>query len=136
MSGPDVPMIEQVQISYARILGAAVLAGFLLLFAGFTLYAAGILPSELPVSEVPELWHLSAEEYARETGREPGWAWVQEIAQGDKLAFAALVYFPMATLVLVFIAGLLFARNRVASYAIIAILEAIVLVVAATGVFA
>lgn len=134
MSEKNDPFVEPVQIAYARLLGVAVLAGFVFLFAGFVLYSAGVPASGTPIDEVPELWHLSAEEFAERTSRELGWRWVRDIGQGDLLAFAAVVYFPSATLVVILIGGLLFARHKNTSYAIIAVLEAVVLLVAATGV--
>jgi MFS superfamily sulfate permease-like transporter len=135
MRDTEQPVIEPVQAAYAKALGVAVLIGFVLLFAGFALYASGALPSVTSIGEVPELWHLSAGEFAAQTSQELGWAWVRGLGQGDQLAFATLIYFPAATLILVVLAGILYARHRIRSYAIIALLEGLVLLVAATGLF-
>jgi hypothetical protein len=134
MSNHGEPLIESVQISYARVLGVAVLTGFVLLFAGFIVYTLGIVPSRVSVDEVPELWHLSARELAARTSRGTGWEWTRQLAQGDQIAFAALVYFPASALVLVLIAGFLYSRQGTRNYAVIAVLEAVVLFVAASGI--
>lgn len=128
------PPLDPVQDAYAGLLVWFVRVALLALFVTFVLYAAGVVPSELPVSEVPDSWHLSAEEYAAATGAPAGWAWIGALGEGRTLAFAALVLFPLGTLVMVTAAIVLYLRNRVPAYAVITLLELVVLVIAATGV--
>ena len=125
--------IEPVQQSFASMLVWLVRIGLGLLFVTFVIYAAGFVPSAVPLAEVPELWHLGATEYAARTNLELGWGWLTAFDQGRTLVFAALVLFPTGTMVLIGITAVLYLRHKVPAYALIALLELIVLVVAATG---
>ena len=127
------PEVERTQQDYARMLVWFVRVALVTLFVGFVLYAAGVVPSRVEIAEVPEHWHLSASEYARETGGRQGWSWITELDEGRTLAFAALVFFPAGTIVLVLAAVVLYLRARVPVYALITFLEAVVLVIAASG---
>jgi hypothetical protein len=108
--------------------------GLFLLFAMFVIYATGFVTSEVPISEVPDYWSLSASELAEVTGTRGGWGWIETIASGSTLALAALVFFPASTIVLIVIAGFLYLRNKVPAYAAICFFEAAVLLVAAAGI--
>ncbi len=128
-----VPRIEPVQQSFASMLVWLVRIGLGLLFAMFVVYAAGLLPSRIPVSEVPELWHLGAAEYAQATSRELGWAWLESLGEGRMIVFAALVIFPAGAMILLAVTVVLYLRHDERAYALIALIEVVVLVVAATG---
>ena len=62
--------IEPVQQSFARMLVWLVRIGLALLFLTFVLYAAEIVPSAIPLRDVPDLWSLSASEYVEQSGLE------------------------------------------------------------------
>ena len=126
--------IEPVQQSFARMLVWLVRIGLALLFLTFVLYAAEIVPSAIPLRDVPDLWSLSASEYVEQSGLETGWGWVSRISEGRTLVFASLVLFPAGTMLLIAVAGVLYVRHRVPAYALIAFLEVTVLIIAATGI--
>lgn len=126
--------IDPVQLSYASIVRWVVLGGVLLMIGTFFFYVSGLVVSAIPVEEVPELWHMSAGELARQTGSAGAWAWIGALGDAHNLAFLALVFFPAATIVVLSIAAALFSRSGNKRYAIIALAEAVVLVVAASGI--
>jgi hypothetical protein len=136
MNSNSMPTVEPVQQTFASMLIWLVRIGLGLLFVTFVIYAAGLVPSAVPLADVPDLWHLGATEYAAETDLETGWAWVRSLDQGRMLVFAALVLFPAGTMILIAVTVVLYLRQKVPAYALIALLELAVLVVAATGVFA
>lgn len=113
-----------------------VVTGLSLLVVSFALYVSGVLRSPVPVSELPDLWHLNSTEFTAAVGAGEGWTWLRSIGQGQSLALASLVFFPAATILVVFTASLLYLRRRNHWYAVIAGLEAAILVLAATGLFA
>jgi len=122
------------QLLYARILQIGMRIGLLSLAVTCAIYLAKILPALVPVEEVTSYWTLSVSEYMAKTGTHPGWAWVHNLGYGDYLNFA-----PMAVLAGVTIAcyisiipGLL--RKGDKAYAVISVLEVLVLVVAASGI--
>lgn len=128
--------VEPVQRSFATMLSWLVRIGLGLLFVAFVLYAAGVVPSTVALDDVPSLWHLDAAAFTEETGREPGWSWLRSLNEGRTLVFAALVVFPFGAMALVAATVALYLRQKTPIYALLAGLEAIVLVVAATGLLA
>lgn len=130
-----IPNIEPVQLTFASILVWLVRIGLGLLFVTFVVYASGLVSSVVAIADVPDHWHLSADEYAELTDLEIGWAWLGTFDQGRTLVFAALVFFPTGTMVLIGITVVLYLRQKVPAYALIAFLELVVLIVAATGIF-
>lgn len=125
---------EAVQESYARLLVWLVRVGLALLFLTFLIYALGLLPAQVDLETVPQLWHLSAEEYIETTEKETGWNWVGSLNQGNVLVFGALVLFPAGTMLLLGVAAVLYFRKGVPAYAVISFLELLVLLVAAAGI--
>jgi hypothetical protein len=126
--------IDRVQLQYASLLSWLVRVGLALMFLAFAAYAIGIVPSRLDLRDVPDRWTLSSDEYIAQAGIESGWGWTGTIDDGRTLAFASLVVFPAGTMILIAIAVLLYLKDRSWIYAIIAGLETLVLVVAATGI--
>ncbi len=105
-------------------------------FVTFAIYVSGLRPTDVDVSAVTELWHLSAREYAEEAGRAVGWRWVSELSTGSTLVFASLVLFPAGAMLIDGIASILYFRNRVPAYGVITLLQFLVLLVGASGVLA
>ncbi len=125
--------IDPVQEQYASLLLWLVRIGLVLMFAAFTAYIADVIPANLKPDQVVSLWHLSASEFAEATGAHLGWAWVASLPESSVLALAALVVFPLGTMLLIAIATILYLRERDRAFAAIAAAEAIVLTIAATG---
>ena len=125
---------DRVQTAYARLLVWLVRIGLSFIFAAFGLYALEIRPSAITLAEVPELWTLSADELSEAADVALGWSWVAGIADGRVLSFASLVVFPAGTIVLITIAVALYLRDRDRTYALVAALESVILIVAATGI--
>jgi hypothetical protein len=130
---PGSHQIERAQEAYAEILSWLVRVGLLVMGVTFVLYAAEAIPAAVPISEVPASWGLDAHSYAELRGIEPGWSWVRNLADSGIIAFAGVVYFPVAAGIAVLGAAVLFARDRTYPYVVIALLEALVLALAATG---
>ncbi len=126
--------IGVVSRTYARMIGWLVSVSLSALVAAFVLYVSGLLPSSLPVEAIPELWHLSASDYAAATNRTIGWQWITQIADGRYLVYLSLVLFPAGTMLLVAIASPLYLRARAPWMSLIALLEAAVLLFAAIAV--
>ncbi len=123
--------IGRVSRTYAAMVGWLVSISLSALVAAFALYASGLLPSSLPVHAIPDLWHLSAAEYAAVTHRATGWAWIAQITDGRYLVYLTLVLFPAGTMLIVAIASPLYLNARAPLMALIALVEAAILLVAA-----
>lgn len=126
--------VDPVQLAYARMLMWLVRIALAAIFLTFALYVGRVLPAVVDVAQVPEVWHLSARDYAAETERAVGWQWIHNLDQGPILVFASLVLFPAGSMLIVGAASFFYLRARRRTYALIAFLEFVVLAVAASGI--
>ncbi len=122
------------QILYANILNKGMLIGLLGLVVTFIIYGAGILKPVIPLAEVQNYWVMPVGDYLAKTGIQAGWAWLGNLGAGDMLNFLPIAFLSLLTIFcyLAIIPG--FLRKKDTAYAVIAIVEVIVLVVAASGI--
>ena len=134
--------IDDAQRRYASVLRIGANCGLVLLFATFALYALGIVPPSIPLTELPRYWGLSAHEYLQATNAAflhhahviTGWAWLSVVDRGDYLCFVAIAVLCSATIVCYLAITPVLVRRKDYTYAGMAVLEAAVLVLAASGV--
>jgi hypothetical protein len=127
---------SETQIRYAEVLHWIALIGLALLLVTFVLYVSGLIPPLVEPSEVPAMWHLSAEEYTEANNIPTGWAWIREIVHGDVLSFASLVLLASGTIICFIITLFSFLKDKDWIYSGIIILEIFVLLLAASGLVA
>ena len=133
-SSSRINQIEPAQLSYATLLVWLVRAGLIAMSGFFLVYATGWVPAAIPIGEVPAYWAMNASTYAATAGVPIGWQWIHYLGDGGVLAFVGAILFPVSATIAALAAAALFARHRVAVYSLIALAEAVVLVIAATGV--
>jgi hypothetical protein len=122
------------QLAYARLLDLGMKVGLLMLVITFFIYVSGIFSPYIPVEELPNYWKLSVKEYLKVTGIHPGWTWVGLVGKGDFLNFIPIVFLAGVTILCyIRIIPILF-RKKDTIYAVLAIVEVLVLVLAASGV--
>ena len=121
------------QIIYANILVIGVWAGIFILVATYTIYLTGILPSHIELSLIPTIWGKGVGEYLEITHSPHGWGWVSLLAKGDFLNYIGLALLALMTIFcyLVLVRGYIRQKNWI--FAVIALLEIVVLSVAASG---
>ena len=121
------------QLAYATILDKGMKIGLLMLVISFIIYVTGILTPYIPVNDLPKYWGLSVHKYLEVTGIQPGWTWLRLLGKGDFLNFVGIAFLAGVTAVCyVRIIPILFRKKDIA-FGVIAILEVIVLVLAASG---
>ena len=122
------------QILYASILNKGMMIGFVGLVITFFIYGAGIFKPVIPIGEVQNYWVMPVSDYLHETGIEAGWAWIGKLGYGDMLNFLPIAFLSGLTIVcyLAILPGLL--RKKDTAYVVLAIVEVIVLTVAASGI--
>ncbi len=121
------------QLAYATILDKGMKIGLLMLVISFIIYVTGILTPYIPVNDLPKYWGLSVHKYLEVTGIQPGWTWLRLLGKGDFLNFIGIAFLAGVTAVCyIRIIPILFRKKDIA-FGIIAILEVIVLVLAASG---
>jgi amino acid transporter len=129
------------QLLYAKILNVGMYLGLGILLATFALYLSGLLAPAVPIEELPNYWTLSAHEYLEAINHQflhrdelvLGWGWVFVLNKGDFINFVGIAVLALVTIVCYLgILPTLF-RKKDWIYGAIAVLEVLVLVLAASG---
>lgn len=138
------PTATAEQILYAKILEIGMYFGLGLLFVTFALYVFGIMKPAVPLSEIATYWSQDVHSYLVAINTNflhleelpIGWAWLKLIGRGDFINFVPIAILSGVTVVcyIAIIPGL-FQRGDKA-YAVIAIAEAAILILAASGLLA
>jgi hypothetical protein len=124
------------QIRYASLLEKGMRLGLACLLITFPLYVCGIIQPHIPLDKVHECWTLSAEEYHNEAGVEPGWGWTSMLGYGDFLNFIGITILAGVTALCYLGIIPLLLKRRDTIYAVLAVLQVLVLALAASGIFA
>lgn len=132
------------QILYARLLAKGMYIGLVLLLATFFLYATGIVAPAVPLDALDNYWALDSHHYMEGIEADhlhlghlcTGWSWVKLLGKGDYLNFVGIAILASITILcfLAIVPTLLRKGDKV--YAAIAVLEAVVLALAASGILA
>ena len=122
------------QLAYAKLLDFGMKLGLLVIIITFIVYLSGILTPHIPVNDLPRYWGMSVHKYLEATGIHPGWTWLGMLGKGDFLNFVGIAFLAGVTILCyVRIIPLLF-KKKDSVYGILAILEVLVLVLAASGI--
>ena len=122
------------QLRYADTLFYGALLGFVTMLVTYALYVFGVLTPQIPLDEMPRLWCQSAPAY-RAAGNIPqGWGWLALVGKGDMCNFIGIAFLAALTIVCFVQLAIGLLRQKQWIMAIIAILEVLVLSLAASGV--
>jgi len=122
------------QIAYAKLLDTGMKVGLLMLVITFTIYVLGIFTPHVPVGDLPKYWTMPVKDYLKATDIHTGWSWVHLLGKGDFLNFTGIAFLSGVTILCYMrIIPILF-RKKDMVYAVLAIIEVLVLVLAASGV--
>ena len=132
------------QLLYASILEKGMMFGLILMFITFALYVFRIMPAAVPLSEISGYWSQPVHDYLVEINNNflhwdhlpTGWSWMKLIGKGDFLNFIPIAILSGVTIFcyLAIVPGLF--RRGDKAYAIMAIAEALILALAASGLLA
>ena len=122
------------QIIYANLLIIGVWAGIFILVTTYAIYLTGILPPYVEMSLIPKVWGKGVGEFLEITHCPHGWGWLPLLAKGDFLNYIGFALLALMTIFcyLVLVRGYIRQRNRI--FAAIAVLEIVVLCIAASGI--
>ena len=126
------PMPEQ--IAYANLLFIGAWVGIFMMIITYLLYLGGIVPPHVDLTLITHNWDKGVDEYLKITKSPHGWAWVKLISKGDFLNFVGIVLLAILTIIcyLFLIAG--YKKRKDWAYFFIAVMEVLVLVLAASGI--
>ena len=126
------PMPEQ--ITYANLLFLAVWVSILIMFITYFIYVTGIMEPHVPIEVVQQYWNSSVGDYLHNTDSPHGLGWLRLLNTGDYLNYVGLAILALITILcyLVLLPGYIRRKDRI--YALICVLEVLVLSVAASGI--
>ncbi|HSN20882.1 MAG TPA: hypothetical protein VLS49_09400 [Usitatibacter sp.] len=123
------------QEAYAVWLAWGTRIGFIALVVTYFLYVAGIVAPSIPMERLPALWGLSLGDYLAATHAPTGWTWLGRVTQGDFLNLVGVAILAASTLACYFRVLPIFARSKERAFVAICVVEIVVLLAAAAGVF-
>lgn len=128
------PGASEEQKRYAAVLDIAMKIGLLAIVVTFVLYLIGFPKPHIPVEDVSQFWGMKVKDYLEATNIEHGWTWVKEMGKSDFLTFGPIAFLASVTVICYLsIMPILFKRKD-AVFAVLAICEVFILVLAASGV--
>lgn len=122
------------QIAYAKVLNVGMWFGLALLIITFFVYISGVLPSHVPINDLPKYWTMRVHDFNVALNAPTGWHWTALVGKGDYLNFVGIVILSGLTILCYAVIIPILARKKMTAYLIIAIAEVLVLVLAASGV--
>ncbi len=122
------------QLAYAKILDMGMKIGLLILMVTFIIYLSGILQPHVPVNDLSKYWGMSVHKYLEYTNIYPGWSWIGMLGRGDFLNFIGIAFLAGVTIICYTRVIPILFRKKDSVYGVIAILEVLVLMLAASGI--
>lgn len=124
------------QLVYAGWLDIGMKMGFVLLLGTFVAYMLGLAAPHVPVADLPQYWTMPVKDYLKAANVHTGWSWLALIGKGDFMNFLGIAFLSAVTMAcFARIVPILF-RNGDKVYGTIAVIEILVLVLAASGILA
>jgi len=124
------------QLRYASILEKGMFIGLLVLLVTFAIYALRILQPYIPRAEISHFWGMNVHQYLEETHIPIGWGWLGMVKYSDFLNFTGIAVLAGVTIICFLSIIPLLMKNNDRLYALMALLEAIILSLAASGILA
>jgi hypothetical protein len=124
------------QLLYAKILEKGMYFGLLILFITYILYVSGVVHPYIPLNKIPGYWSMNVHAYLEHTGIKAGWAWLGMLKYGDFLNYIGVVILAGVTIICYGVIVPTLLRNKDIIYAVLAVLEVIILAAAASGIIA
>ncbi|MBI5204056.1 MAG: hypothetical protein HZA11_03970 [Nitrospirae bacterium] len=136
------PKASEEQLAYAGVLNIGMWVGLALLVVTFILYISGVLPSYVPIeklSEIPQgsnvpYWGMRAHEFNQAFNVPMGWGWTSLVGKGDYLNFVGIAMLGGLSILCYLVILPILIRKKDTAYVAIAILEVLVLALAASGI--
>lgn len=128
-------VIPEEKTAYADLLEHGVMFGLIILVATFFVYVSGTLSPQVPLDELNKYIIMSASEYSKAIGLGTGWSWMSFLNKGDYINFIGIAFLSLVTILAYAVIIPIFFKKGNKVYAAMAILEIIVLVSAASGIF-
>jgi hypothetical protein len=124
--------MELAQIVFARWVSAGTRIALAMLVAGYAAYVTGLLEAHVRPEALAALWHLPLADYLAASSAPTGWSWLALAHRGDYLNYLGIGL--LCTIVmLAYLRVLPLLVRSARAHALIAVLELVVLLAAASG---
>ena len=121
------------QMAYAGVLNIGMWSGLALLIVTFFVYISGVLPSFVPIEDLPKYWTMRVHDFNVALNAPTGWGWAPHVGQGDYLNFVGIAILSGLTILCYLVILPILIRKKDTPYVVIATLEVLVLALAASG---
>ena len=122
------------QMAYAGVLNIGMWLGLAVLVITFFIYISGVLPSYVPIDDLPKYWTMRVHDYNVALNAPTGWNWTSLVGKGDYLNFVGIAMLSGLTILCYMVILPILFRKKDTAYAVIAIVEILVLSLAASGI--
>ena len=121
------------QMAYAGVLNIGMWSGLALLIVTFFVYISGVLPSFVPINDLPKYWTMRVHDFNVALHAPTGWGWAPLIGNGDYLNFVPIAILSGLTILCYLVILPILVRKKDTPYVVIATVEVLVLALAASG---
>jgi len=129
----DKTKASEEQIAYANVLNIGMWFGLALLIITFFVYLSGVLPSYVPIDDLPKYWTMRVHDFNVALNAPTGWGWAALVGKGDYLNFVGIAILSGLTILCYLVILPILIRKKDRAYVVIAIVEVLVLSLAASG---
>ncbi len=126
---------DELSISYAILLERLSRIGLMALTILFVIYITGVIDPHIQMDQLDKHWCKPASSYLKVAELSGGWSWVSIVHRADYLCFWVIVFLASITVFCYLRIIPIFIRDKDKIYTTIAILEILVLLLAASGIF-
>ena len=121
------------QMAYAGVLNVGMWLGLAVLIVTFIVYLSGLLPTYVPINDLPKYWTMRVHDFNHVLHAPTGWNWLSYVGKGDYLNFIGIAMLSGLTILCYAVILPILKRKKDTAYLIIAIAEILVLGLAASG---
>ena len=122
------------QMVYAGVLNVGMWFGLFLLILTFVVYLSGVLPTFIPIDDLPRYWGMRVHEFNVQLHAPTGWGWTALVGKGDYLNFIGIAILSGLTILCYMVILPILIKKKDKAYVAIAIAEILVLSLAASGI--
>jgi hypothetical protein len=121
------------QMAYAGVLNIGMWLGLAVMVITFFIYVSGVLPSFVPIDDLPKYWTMRVHDFNVALNAPTGWGWAPLVGKGDYLNFVGIAMLSGLTILCYAVILPILYRKKDTAYVVIAIVEILVLSLAASG---
>jgi hypothetical protein len=121
------------QMAYAGVLNVGMWFGLALLVITFFVYISGVLPTYVPIDDLPKYWTMRVHDFNVALNAPTGWHWTAQVGKGDYLNFVGIAILSGLTILCYLVILPILIRKKDVPYVVIAVMEVLVLALAASG---